>query len=146
LPFDVVTGAFGYIGRYIAQRLLAQGRRVKTLTGHRERPDPFGGRIEVASFSFHRPDELARSLEGCDTLYNTYWIRFAHGGIDFDRAVANSRTLVEAARRAGVRKFVHVSITNPSEDSPLPYFRGKAQVERAIVESGRPWCSARKIS
>jgi uncharacterized protein YbjT (DUF2867 family) len=136
VPLDVVTGAFGYIGRYIARRLLAQGRRLKTLTGHPQRPNPFGDAVEVASFSFHRPGELERHLEGCDTLYNTYWIRFAHGGIDFERAVSNSRTLVRAARRAGVRKFVHISITNPSEDSPLPYFRGKAQVERCIGESG----------
>lgn len=136
MPFEVVTGAFGYIGRYITARLLAQGRSVKTLTGHRDRPNPFGDRIEIASFSFNRADELVRSLEGCDTLYNTYWIRFAHGAMDFERAVANSRTLVEAARQAGVRKLVHISITNPSEDSPLPYFRGKAQVERCIVESG----------
>ncbi|HKD69631.1 MAG TPA: NAD(P)H-binding protein [Candidatus Binataceae bacterium] len=136
MSFDVVTGAFGYIGRYIAEGLLAQGHSVKTLTGHLDRPNPFGGRIEVAPFNFERPEELLVSLKGCDTLFNTYWIRFAHSRIDFDQAVANSRTMVEAARQAGVRKFVHISITNPSEDSPLPYFRGKARVERCIVESG----------
>lgn len=136
LSFDVVTGVFGYIGRYIAGRLLAQGHSVKTLTGHPDRPNPFGDRIQAAPFNFERPEELALSLKGCDALFNTYWIRFAHGNMDFERAVANSRTLIEAARRAGVRKIVHVSITNPSEDSPLPYFRGKARVERFIIESG----------
>jgi NADH dehydrogenase len=136
LSFDVVTGVFGYIGRYIAGRLLAQGHSVKTLTGHPDRPNPFGDRIQAAPFNFERPEELALSLKGCDALFNTYWIRFAHGNMDFERAVANSRTLIEAARRAGVRKIVHVSITNPSEDSPLPYFRGKARVEPFIIESG----------
>jgi uncharacterized protein YbjT (DUF2867 family) len=136
LSFDVVTGAFGYIGRYICRRLLVQGRSVKTLTGHRDRPNPFEERIQVAPFNFERPEELTRSLDGCDTLFNTYWIRFAHGNMDFERAVANSRTLIEAARRVCVRKIVHVSITNPSQESPLPYFRGKARVERSIIESG----------
>lgn len=124
------------MGRYICRRLLAQGRSVKTLTGHRDRPNPFEDRIQVAPFNFERPEELTRSLGGCDTLFNTYWIRFAHRNMDFERAAANSHMLIEAARRTGVRKIVHISITNPSEDSPLPYFRGKARVERSIIESG----------
>ncbi len=109
---------------------------MKTLTGHRDRPNPFEDRIQVAPFNFERPEELTRSLGGCDTLFNTYWIRFAHRNMDFERAAANSHMLIEAARRTGVRKIVHISITNPSEDSPLPYFRGKARVERSIIESG----------
>ena len=143
MAFDVVTGAFGYIGRYIAKRLIAQGRDVMTLTGHGKRPNPYGDRIRVAPFNFDRPDELARSLEGCDALFNTYWIRFLHRKVDFERVVANSRTLIEAARRAQVRKFVHISVTNPSADSPLPYYRGKAIVERCIVESGLPYAIIR---
>jgi uncharacterized protein YbjT (DUF2867 family) len=80
--------------------------------------------------------ELCRSLEGATTLFNTYWVRFARDRTDHERAVANSRTLFQAAREAGVRRIVHVSITHPSEDSPYPYFRGKAYVERALIESG----------
>lgn len=135
---DVVTGAFGYTGRRITRRLLDAGRRVRTLTGHPRRRDPFAGRIEVAPYRFHDPDVLASSLEGASTLYNTYWVRFDHGRTTFGQAVENSRTLFEAAREAGVRRVVHVSITKPSEDSPLPYFRGKALVERALRESGLP--------
>ena len=85
--------------------------------------------------NFGDPDFLAKALEGVDTLYNTYWVRFSSGAVTFDQAVANSRILVNAAVEAGVRRLVHISITNPSEDSPLPYFRGKALVERAIRES-----------
>ena len=131
----VVTGAFGYTGRYIAQRLLDQGARVKTLTGHPDRPSPFGDRVAVASLDFDDPDGLARGLDGADTLYNTYWIRFARGGVTFERAVENSVTLITAAERAGVRRIVHVSITNASAASPLPYFRGKGLVEAAVRAS-----------
>ena len=49
---DVVTGAFGYTGRYITGRLLESGRSVKTLTGHPNRPSPFGNRVGVAPFDF----------------------------------------------------------------------------------------------
>lgn len=132
---DAVTGAFGFTGSAIARRLLAGGRRVRTLTGHPDRSDPFGGRIEVAPLRFRDPDGLARSLEGADVLYNTYWVRFPRGKTNFEGAVENSRILFRAAERAGVRRIVHVSITNPSEGSPLPYFRGKALVERSLLEA-----------
>jgi uncharacterized protein YbjT (DUF2867 family) len=132
----VVTGAFGYTGRYITRLLLSEGARVRTLTGHPDRPNPFGQRIEVAPFNFDRPEELMRSFEGAASVINTYWVRFNYGRVTYDRAVENTRTLIHAAVRAGVQRFVHVSISNPSEDSSLPYFHGKAVSERAIIESG----------
>jgi NADH dehydrogenase len=83
------------------------------------------------------------SLRGATTLYNTYWVRFPHGGTDHDRAVTNSRTLFHAARQAGVERIVHVSITHPSLESPYAYFRGKAEVERALFEVGVPYAVLR---
>ena len=131
-----VTGAFGYSGRHITELLLAEGRQVRTLTGHPNRPDPFGGRVEVKEFEFEDPVRMRESLAGVQVLYNTYWVRFAHGGTDHLLAVEHSRRLIRAAAEAGVERIVHVSITNPSLDSPLPYFRGKAEVEQALAESG----------
>jgi NADH dehydrogenase len=133
--FDVVTGAFGYTGQYITRRLLARGRAVKTLTGHPERSNPFGASVSVAPFNFTRPDALVDSLRGAATLYNTYWVRFRHGGTTFDQAVENTQTLIRAAAQAGVRRIVHISITNPSANSRLPYFRGKGLLEDFIVRS-----------
>jgi NADH dehydrogenase len=132
--FDVVTGASGYTGRYITRVLLAQGRRVRTLTGHPTRANPFGDQVEAVPFNFDRPEDLKRSLEGARALFNTYWIRFPHGGQSFDQAVANTRVMIDAAAVAGVRKFVHISVTHATE-STLPYFRGKAMVEAAVRES-----------
>ena len=131
-----VTGAFGYSGRYIATRLLEQGRTVVTLTNSVNRANPFGGRIRAAPLSFREPDKLAAALAGVEVLYNTYWVRFNHGNFTHGEAVRNTLVLFEAARRAGVRRVVHVSITNPSEDSPLEYFAGKARLERALREGG----------
>ena len=133
---DVVTGAFGYTGRYVTGRLLESGRNVKTLTGHPNRPNPFGDRVGVAPLDFAERRKLAEHLRGATTLYNTYWVRFPRGDVTFERAVANSQTLIRAASDAGVRRIVHVSITNPSKDSPFEYFRGKARVEEMIRDSG----------
>jgi uncharacterized protein YbjT (DUF2867 family) len=128
----VVTGAFGYSGRAIAQRLLARGLRVRTLTHSPDRPHPFGDHIETFPFDFDRPDRLAASLAGAAVLYNTYWVRFNHADFKHAEAVENTRVLFAAARQAGVRRIVHVSITNPSETSRLEYFRDKAMLERDL--------------
>ena len=141
--FDVVTGAFSFTGRFIARRLLAQERRIKTLTNHARRPGTEDITAEVAPLQFTDRDALVESLRGADVLYNTYWVRFQHGRVHFGEAVANTRILLGAARDAGVRKVVHVSVSNPSEDSPLDYFAGKARTERAVRESGLAWAIIR---
>src|SRR5665213_505067 len=115
--------------------LTDSGRQVRTLTGHPNRATG-ASPIEIRPLDFDDQIGLVASLEGVTTLYNTYWVRFAHQRIDLDLAVENSRALFQAARRAGVERIVHVSITHPSVDSPLPYFRGKALVERALAETG----------
>ena len=131
-----VTGAFGYSGRYIASRLLDEGREVITLTNSPGRSNPFGGRVRAFQLAFEEPEKLAQSLAGVEVLYNTYWVRFNHKQFTHAQAVRNTFVLIDAARQAGVRRIVHVSITNPSEDSPLEYFAGKARLERALRESG----------
>jgi uncharacterized protein YbjT (DUF2867 family) len=130
---NVITGAFSYTGKYITRRLLAMGKEVRTITGHPNHPNPFGDRVQVYPFNFDQPGALVKSLQGASTLYNTYWIRFAHGKTTFESAVKNTETLFYAAQEAGVQRIVHISITNPSETSRLPYFRGKAILEQALM-------------
>lgn len=132
----VVTGAFGYSGRYIAQRLLDAGHRVRTITNTQNRPDYFQGRVEAQPLDFGNHAQLVASLRGATVLYNTYWVRFNHPNFSHSQAVENTLRLFEAAKEAGVDRVVHVSITNPSEDSPLEYFHGKGRLERALKESG----------
>jgi uncharacterized protein YbjT (DUF2867 family) len=140
---DVVTGAFSYSGSVIAQCLLDKGRSVRTLTGHPERAQGDSRGIDLRPMSFDDPLELEASLGGATTLYNTYWVRFPHGRTNHATAIANSRMLFQMARRAGVQRIVHVSITHPRIESPYPYFAGKAHVERALVETGIPYAIVR---
>ncbi len=133
---QVVTGAFGYLGKYITRILLDRGIRVKTLTGHPNRSHSFGESVQAVPFHFDDPGQLVSDLEGVTTVYNTYWVRFNHGRVSYGQAVANTQNLIRAAKDAGVKRFVHISIANPSEDSPFPYFSGKAIMERTLIESG----------
>lgn len=138
-----MTGAYGYSGKYIARRLLDRGRDVITITNSPDRPDPFGGKVTAFPFNFEAPEKLTESLRGVRVLYNTYWVRFNHKTFAHADAIANTKTLFHSARDAGVERFVHVSITNPSADSSLEYFRGKAELEAALKETGMSYAILR---
>ena len=96
---DAVTGAFGYTGKYIATQLLSRDREVITLTSKPLSTSPFGERVQPYPFNFDQPDQLAANLQGVDTLYNTYWVRFNHGSTTFQQAVDNTRTLIRLLKR-----------------------------------------------
>jgi len=133
---NVVTGALSFTGKYITQLLLSRGQKVRTLTNHPERPSSFKERIEIFPYAFDFQEMLEKAFYGAQVFYNTYWIRFPYRNSNYDLAIENSHKLISASKKAGIKKIVHISITNPSLDSPFPYFRGKAQVEKMIIESG----------
>lgn len=137
---DLVTGVNGYTGGYVASRLADSGRHVRTLTRD---PASVVGPVEAFPYDFDHPDRLAAAFDGVDAFYNTYWVRFGRGGATHEVAVANSRLLVAAAARAGVRRMVHVSIMNPDLVSPYTYHRGKALVEQAVRDSGMGYAIVR---
>jgi NADH dehydrogenase len=138
---DVVTGAFSYTGSYIAERLMTEGRAVRTLT-RRPRPSESSPDIEVVPYSWDLKS-LTAALAGAETLFNTYWVRLARGQSSFDEAVTNSRLLFQAARDAGVKRIVHVSVTKANHAPYLPYFAGKAAVEAALAGVGVPYAIVR---
>lgn len=140
---NIVTGAFGYIGRYIARHLLGLGEPVRTITTHPHKPNPFGDAVEAFPYSFDDPTKLTATLRGASTLYNTYWIRFEYGGATFQQAVRNTQTLFACAKKAGVGKIVHISVTKASLESRLPYYRGKALQEQALIDAGVPYAIVR---
>lgn len=135
-PTAVITGAFSFTGKYATRLLLDRGYAVRTLTHHPHRANPFGDRVQVSPYNFDNPAALAATLRGASVLINTYWVRFPRGASTFESAVRNTRTLIDAAKAAGVPRIVHVSIANPTLDSPLAYYRGKAQLEKSVQESG----------
>ena len=134
----VVTGAFGYTGRWIAHQLLDEGKRVRTLTNAVGRDDPFGGRVEVHPLDFQNRQALVESLRGADVLYNTYWVRYNHHSKQFDHEIAtdNCRLIFEAAIEAGVRRVVFFSVAHPEQAPKWSYFRGKVIAEKTLRDCG----------
>ena len=131
----VVTGAFGYIGKYITRALVDQGEQVRTITTHPGKPNPFGSSVEAFEYDFREPGKLIDHLKGAHTLYNTYWVRFPYDGMTFEDAIRNTEILFSSARSAGIRKIVHVSVTNASTGSLLPYYSGKGRQESLLANS-----------
>jgi uncharacterized protein YbjT (DUF2867 family) len=138
-----ITGAFSYTGKYTTRLLLNRGYRIQTLTHHPNRENPFPGSVQVFPYNFDHPDQLRESLRGASALINTYWVRFPRGESSFETAVQNTRTLIAAARDAGIKRIVHVSIANPSLESSLGYYKGKAQLEQAVIDSGLSYAIVR---
>ena len=134
-----ITGVLGYSGRYIAAEAKRRGWRVVGLTNSAGRlPNEAGYELRPMPWSTQE-DVLA----GVDVLVNTYWVRFSYSGsghaaFSHDEAVRNTKQLFDAAKRAGVKRVVHTSITHPDAASELPYFRGKAELEAALAASGIP--------
>lgn len=137
---DLVTGASGYSGAFVAARLLEKGRQVRTLTRETE---TVGEPIDAFAYRFDTPEKMEEAFAGVDTFYNTYWVRFGRGSFTHADAVRNSCALVDCAAEAGVRRMVHVSIMNPDPTSPYSYHRGKAEVEDAVRSSGMEYAIVR---
>jgi NADH dehydrogenase len=70
-------------------------------------------------------------------------VRFSHGSATRESAVANTRTLFDAAARAGIERIVYVSILHADTASPYPYFSGKGELERHLAATGVPYAIAR---
>src|SRR3954469_81563 len=114
---DLVTGAFGYTGSRIAERLLASGRQVATLTRRAPGTHPLEGRVIRRPYVFD-DESLRAALTDVDSLYVTYWMRFPRrGGATWPEMVANVGRLATVARDVGVRRLVYVSVSSASASS-----------------------------
>ncbi|HUP82730.1 MAG TPA: NAD-dependent epimerase/dehydratase family protein [Candidatus Limnocylindria bacterium] len=122
---DLVTGAFGYTGSRIAERLLGQGRDVRTMSRRQSTGHALAGRVQAFPAEFDDAN-LDEALAGVDTVYATYWMRFPRGDETWDEMIANIARLARAARRQGVRRLVYFSVSNARHESTTPYFRAKA--------------------
>jgi len=138
-----VTGALGYTGKALAEQLLANNIRVRTLTNSPNRHNPFGEQLDIHPLAFDDPAQLVESLRGVQVLYNTYWVRFNHKLFTFDQAVTNTKALFAAAKDAGVEKIVHVSILHADQADDLGYYKGKHELEDELKALGLPFTIVR---
>ena len=140
-----IAGGSGFIGRAIARRLASiPGTRVRLLTRNPEAARARLGAIpaEFARAEISEPDSLKAALAGAHAVVNAvqfdgYPIENPRRGLTFERVdYGGTVALLEAAKPAGVERFIYISGAAADESSDHPGFRAKGRAERAIRESG----------
>ncbi len=137
----LVLGGSGLVGRHVCHQLVASGYRVTIPTRDRERakgdliPLPTA---EVITADVHDPDTLMRLMRRCDAVVNLVGVLHdGRGKGSFQRAhVDLAQNVVEACRRSGVRRLLHMSALNADPNGPSAYLRSKGEAERIVRDSG----------
>ncbi len=113
-----ITGGTGFVGRNIARQLLAGGHEVVLIARGHDQTDP--GILENPHTQFLRmgiddAEKLAEALAGCQAVAHCAGINRERGGQTYERVhIQGTRRVVEAARRAGVRKIALISFLRAS--------------------------------
>lgn len=132
-----IFGGGGFLGRYVAQALLARGARLRIAERNIKNAfhiKPLGnlGQTQFASADVTRPDSVARAVHGCDAVVNLVGI--LNG--DFTRIhVDGARNVAEAAAAAGCRTLLHLSAIGADIESPSRYGRSKGEGEQAVLKA-----------
>jgi uncharacterized protein YbjT (DUF2867 family) len=138
----LVTGANGFVGGHVVHLLREQSREVRCLVRDRrgaEKLESWG--CEVVEGDVTEPASLRRAVEGVDTVVHLVAIRQGKPEA-FERImVGGTRDLLQAAKGAGVQRFVHMSALGTSEETKdaVPYYGAKWQMEQDVQQSGVPY-------
>ena len=136
----LVTGATGFIGAEILRRASRRGWRVRGLARHPEQAEALGRlpHVELFRGDVSRPDELHEALEGVETVVHLVGIIVETRAQSYeDVHVAGTRNVVEATRRAGISRYVHMSALGvEAGQDASDYYRTKWRAEEIVREAG----------
>ena len=132
----LLTGATGTVGTALLRRLVATGRPVRCLVRDPKRLGPERVRVQLALGDLADPPSFRNALRGVDTVVHLAGSTRdqAHGSIEELNGIATWR-MVEAAERAGVKRFVFLSVLEARTHSRTRLHRAKALAERVVLES-----------
>lgn len=130
----LLLGGSGFLGRHVAQELLARGARLRIASRNPQRAyalKPLGnlGQVQFARCNVSRPQTLGPVLVGADAVVNL--VGAFSGALDAVQG-NGAGNIAEAARVAGVQALVHVSALGGDADSSVDYARTKAEGEEAV--------------
>jgi NADH dehydrogenase len=145
----LVTGASGFVGSHVLPELIEGGHRVVALV----RSDDAGRTVirrlsadqrpavELRGGDVTRPETLSDALAGVDAVVHLVAIPrdWSKGAELLIVNTEGTRSIVEAAMSAGVRRFVHLGALGVADEPTLHYARSKAKAERIVAESGLDW-------
>lgn len=137
-----ISGGTGFIGSHSVRRLIDAGHFVRLLSLRKPEQGTHAPaeQLEYAAGDILNPQSLQGKMEGCDVAVNFVGIIVEVGEATFERIhVQGLQNLLAEARRAGIRRFVHISALGTSDKPASEYFRTKWKAEQLIKDSGVPY-------
>lgn len=137
-----LTGGTGFVGAAVIDALLARGHAINALARGGVLPPALANRVIPIPGDLFDPAALDQGMEGCEAVIHLVGIIFENKrrGVTFERMhVEGTRSAVDAARRAGVRRYVHMSALGARPDAPAMYHRTKHAAEAHVRASGLDW-------
>ncbi len=131
-----ITGGTGFVGAHLMRIARDEGYELRALTRGWKPPEDDVVWVDGA---LDRADSLAKLAAGADAVVHVAGL-INGSAAAFERVnVAGTAAMIDAARRAGVRRFVHVSSLAAREPALSAYGRSKARSERLVAASGLDW-------
>ncbi|HEX6127796.1 MAG TPA: NAD(P)H-binding protein, partial [Candidatus Limnocylindria bacterium] len=135
-----VVGATGFVGRHVVPYLAERGHRVRAISRDGERLPGWGDAVTGHAADVESGQGLADALRGAEGMVHLVAIPREHGGRTFEEVnVRGVRRALAAARQAGVRRVVHLSVLGAAEDPKLRYLHSKWRGEQLVRDSGMEW-------
>jgi len=135
-----ITGGTGFVGRNLARALVADGHTVALIARGRDTTDPTIQHLPSASLfriTLDDPEELARAFKGCDAVAHCAGINREIEGQTYERVhVKGTRHVVEAARRAGIKKIALISFLRARPNCGSGYHESKWAAEEIVRHCG----------
>lgn len=135
-----VVGATGFVGRHVVPYLAERGHRVRAVSRDGERLPGWGDAVTGHAADVESGEGLAEALLGAEAMVHLVAIPREQGGRTFEEVnVRGVRRALAAARQAGVRRVVHLSVLGAAEDPKLRYLHSKWRGEQLVRDSGMEW-------
>jgi len=144
----LITGASGYVGSHIARKFVQAGEQVRGLVYNPERLKKEGRLeglpIEWAAGDVTRPESLTQAMQGIGAVIHTVAIAIERGSRTYEAVnYTGTVNVVEAARAAGVKRFIYLSQLGASADLPYRFMASKGKAQEYVARSGLDWTSLR---
>jgi uncharacterized protein YbjT (DUF2867 family) len=141
----LITGATGYIGRHLVARLVAQGERPRCLVREMNRAKRIlpADKVELVQGATTSPASLDAAVQGVDTIVHAAFLtadRKQSAGNEYEKTnVQGTANLIQAAKKAGVKRVIEIGGLGTRPDKPGSYMQGRYLAEKMLKESGLDW-------
>lgn len=137
-----LIGGAGFVGRHLAMELVNQLRGVTVICRKREHAKLLFTQptVTIVEADARNVDALTAATHGCDAVVNLVGILYETARSRFhDEHVGVTEAAIEACRRNGIRRYIHMSALNADPDGASNYLRSKGEAERKVVASALDW-------